>query len=70
MSVDEIIARAGGVTALAKIADVDYSTVCGWRRSGKIPIPRANMIALSGLAELNELRPDVFVPGTSPVQAA
>lgn len=61
MTLDEIIAVAGGVTKLAAAANVDHSTISsGWRRTGRIPVERALLIHEKLAIPLHDLRPDVW----------
>lgn len=60
MTVDEIIERTGGVTALAKAVGVHHSTVCDWRRNGEVPLKRVHDVARAVGVTLHEIRPDFF----------
>lgn len=60
MTIDQIIAQAGGVGKLGAIAGVAHSTVCGWRRAGRIPVSRARTIHDDLSIPLHEIRPDVW----------
>lgn len=62
MSVDEIIGKAGGVGDLAKLLGVSHSSVCDWRRSGRIPVARALLIHERLEIPLQEIRPDIWGP--------
>lgn len=58
----EAIARAGGVSALARAVGVDHSTVVGWRRAGRVPAERVRRVSeVTGLPP-HSLRPDLFDP--------
>lgn len=60
---DEIIKAAGGVVKLADIAEVDHSTVIFWRRkSGRVPVARAILIANRLGIPRSEIRPDIWEP--------
>jgi len=66
MTIDEIITRAGGVGKLAHLLGVTHSSVCDWRRSGRIPVRRAKAAnELLGLP-LHEMRPDIWSPPSPP----
>lgn len=45
MDTQNLIDRAGGVVALAKLLGVNHSTVCGWNREGHIPGNRVRQIS-------------------------
>jgi hypothetical protein len=60
MTIDEIIAKAGGVVKLAETAGVDHSSIYGWRRREKIPVERARVIHEKLDIPLHEIRPDVW----------
>ena len=61
MTIDELIALAGGVTRLAEIAGVDHSSVsASWRRTGRVPVERAHRISEALSIPLSEIRPDVW----------
>lgn len=68
MTVDDIILKAGGVGELAKLLGVSHSSVCDWRRAGRIPVPRALVINEKLSVPLREIRPDIW-PADKP-QAA
>ena len=61
MELDEIIEKAGGVTQLARIAEVDHSTIsAGWRRRGKVSIAAAMRISERLGIPRHEIRPDIW----------
>jgi DNA-binding transcriptional regulator YdaS (Cro superfamily) len=60
MTVDEIIAAAGGVGKLAKLAGVSHSSVCDWRRASRVPVERALVIHELLKIPLTEIRPDIW----------
>ena len=63
MTIDEIIAAAGGVGNLAVIAGVRHPTIsASWRRTGRIPVERARLIHEKMGIPLHEIRPDVWLP--------
>lgn len=63
MTLDELIARAGGVGQLARIAGVDHSTISSsWRKRGRVPVERALIIHEKLSVPLHEIRPDVWLP--------
>jgi hypothetical protein len=73
MTIDEIAAVAstflstddktfGAVNALAEVAGVHHSTVCGWKRAGLVPVPRARIIGETLGIPLHMIRPDVWTP--------
>lgn len=65
MTLDEIIAAAGGVTELARIAEVNHSTISAtWRRNGRVPVERAHRISEALAIPLSDIRPDVWRPTT------
>ncbi|HEY1300811.1 MAG TPA: YdaS family helix-turn-helix protein [Stellaceae bacterium] len=66
MTLDEIIEAAGGVVKLADIAGVDHSTVIFWRRkSGRVPVARAILIADRLGIPRCEIRPDIWEPAAA-----
>ena len=67
MTIDEIIAKAGGVTELARMLNVHHSSVCDWRRANRVPVPRAQAISEQLSIPLHEIRPDVWA---APCEAA
>ena len=63
MTLDDIIAAAGGVGELARIAEVNHATVSAtWRRTGRVPVERAHRISEKLNIPLSEIRPDVWRP--------
>jgi DNA-binding phage protein len=63
ITLDDVIARAQGVTKLARIAGVSHSTVAGtWRRTGRVPVERARQVSNALNIPLHELRPDIWEP--------
>lgn len=61
LTIDELIARAGGVGKLAAAAGVDHSTIsASWRRSGSVPAKRAVAINRALGIPLHEIRPDLW----------
>lgn len=61
MTLEEIIAKAGGVSELARIAGVNHSTISAtWRRTGRVPVERVHAISESLSIPLHEIRPDVW----------
>ncbi len=63
MTLEELIAAAGGVTRLAQIAGVNHSSVsASWRRTGKVPVERAHRISEALAIPLSKIRPDVWRP--------
>lgn len=63
MTLEEIIAAAGGVTELARIAGVNHATVSAtWRRRGRVPVERARAISEELKIPLSEIRPDIWRP--------
>jgi len=73
MTIDEIAAVAstllttpdkkyGDINALAEVAGVHHSTVCGWKRHGSVPVLRARIIATKLGIPLHMIRPDVWAP--------
>lgn len=68
MSLDELIAAAGGVSKLADAAQVDHSTIsAGWRRRDCVPVKRAILINAALGIPLHEIRPDIWA---MPAEAA
>lgn len=67
MQVSEVIERAGGVGRLAALLGMHHSSVCKWKKVGRIPTDRALAIhRLSGIP-LHEMRPDVW-PAPAPTR--
>lgn len=63
MTIDELIAAAGGVNSLAQIAGVDRTSVSvSWRRTGRVPVERAHRISEALAIPLSDIRPDVWRP--------
>ena len=63
MEMTELIERAGGVMALARIAGVHHSTVVFWRRKGHVAtVDRAITISDRLGIPRHELRPDIWSP--------
>jgi hypothetical protein len=75
MTIDEIAAVAavylsteektfGAINALAEVAGVHHSTVCGWKRTKeqRIPTWHARKIAKVLRIPLHLIRPDVWAP--------
>ena len=62
MTVDEIAAKAGGVTRLAELIGVSHSSVCDWKRVERVPVERALAIHEKLSIPLHEIRPDVWRP--------
>jgi DNA-binding transcriptional regulator YdaS (Cro superfamily) len=60
MQIVDVIERAGGVTALARMLDVHHSAVIGWRQYDRIPVKRAQQIHQKLGIDLHELRPDIW----------
>ena len=60
MTINEIIAMAGGVVKLARLCGVSHSSVCDWRRASRIPVERAMLIHEKLSIPLHEIRPDVW----------
>jgi hypothetical protein len=60
MTIDELIAFAGGVSKLAESAKCDRVTIYGWRRRGRVPVERARDISGALDLPLHEIRPDVW----------
>ena len=58
-SVQMIVDRVGGVTALAKRLGLDHSTVSGWKAVPAKHVPA--VAAATGLA-LHDIRPDLYRP--------
>jgi len=48
------------VNALAEVAGVHHSTVCGWKRTGLIPVLRARIISKTLGIPLHMIRPDIW----------
>lgn len=66
MDLDEIIERAGGVARLARIAEVDHSTIsAGWRRRGQVSIAAAIRISERLDIPRHQIRPDIWSPPSS-----
>lgn len=64
MTLDELIAAAGGVNRLAEAAGVDRTSVAGsWRRTGRVPVQRARAISMEFGIPLHEIRPDIWPEG-------
>lgn len=62
-TLDELIELAGGLSCLAKIAGVNHSTIAAsWRRTGRVPVERAQKIAIGLSIPLHEIRPDIWPP--------
>lgn len=70
ISVDDLIERAGGVVSLAHAAEVDRVTVYGWRRRGRVPPDRAQLIQRNLGIPRSLLRPDLWEPETADGEAA
>lgn len=71
MTLDEIIAKAGGVTELAKIAEVHHATISAtWRRKGRVPVERAQRISIALSIPLHEMRPDIWAAPAEPTPEA
>lgn len=63
MTIDELIAAAGGVTRLAEIAGVDHSSIsASWRRTGRVPAERALRISDALGIPPHRIRPDLWRP--------
>lgn len=60
MTVDMIIIQAGGVQALARIAEVNRTTVYSWRYRGQVSLASAPAISRSLQIPLHEIRPDIW----------
>lgn len=61
MTLEEIIAAAGGVTELARIAGVNHATVSAtWRRRGLVPVERARAVSDALKIPLHKIRPDIW----------
>lgn len=60
IDIEALIKRAGGVSALARAAGCDHSSVCGWRKTRRVPIGRVRSINRNLGIPLYRLRPDVF----------
>lgn len=69
MTIDELINHAGGVSALARAAGCDHSSIYGWRETGRVPISRVRRLARRLRLPLCELRPDVWPPKSRPEHA-
>lgn len=66
MTLEEIIARAGGVTGLARVAGVNHATISAtWRRTGRVPVERAHAISEALAIPLSEIRPDIWRPASA-----
>jgi len=61
MQTDQVIARAGGVQAVAAALGVDRTTVLKWRTRG-LPVLRVPEIARLAKVQPHELRPDLWEP--------
>lgn len=59
-SVDEVIACAGGLSKLAAATGVDHSSVCGWKRKGRIPVGRARAVSDALKIPLHKIRSDIW----------
>jgi DNA-binding transcriptional regulator YdaS (Cro superfamily) len=64
MTLDEIIALAGGTGALAAIIGVNHTSICGYRHTRRqlIPAEHARKVAESLDIPLHEIRPDLWPP--------
>lgn len=63
MTLEEIIAAAGGVGELARIAGVNHATVSAtWRRRGRVPVERAIVVSDALNIPLHKIRPDIWRP--------
>jgi DNA-binding transcriptional regulator YdaS (Cro superfamily) len=64
MTLDEIIARAGGASALADIIGVHRATIHSYRRTEQqlIPAQYARKVAKALSIPLHEVRPDMWPP--------
>ena len=60
MTVDDIVSAAGGVSELARLLGVSHSSVCDWKRIGRVPVERALAIHDQLQIPLHEIRPDVW----------
>lgn len=60
MTVEQIIARAGGARRLAQAVGVHYASVYDWRRNGEIPIKRVPAVARATHLLPSDIRPDFF----------
>jgi hypothetical protein len=64
MTSDEIIARLGGPTAVAKLCDCSPQAVCQW--IGQDPEGQQREIPKARLMYLRAIRPDAFVERRKP----
>jgi DNA-binding transcriptional regulator YdaS (Cro superfamily) len=61
MTLDEIIAAAGSVNELARIAGVKHPTISAtWRRRGRVPVDRARAVSDALKIPLHKIRPDIW----------
>lgn len=66
----QLIAKVGGVSALAAMLGLDHSSVSKWKKRDRLPVDRIPDISrITGIPR-HELRPDLWEAPVQPGEAA